>query len=171
MRCALSPITMPSTRFRDQLLRSRLLYIERTALDGAVKFTLSTPMHNKLDCTLGLSNNPRPKVFSDPIGVIRLVDSWGLPQVAVPLVTGRSVTELDPAACAKIEQVLRSPRTRARRGANHSHIDFPQEWGPIGDAISKGHRIEEIAESTGIPIPTVRFIEAQLRRDPGRLSR
>lgn len=75
---------MPSPRFREQLLRSRLLHVEKTVQDGVVKFTLSTPMNNKLSCTLGLSNNPRPKVFSDPISIIRLVNSWGLRYRSAP---------------------------------------------------------------------------------------
>lgn len=165
----MSPITMPSLRFREQLLRSRLLHIDRAVLDNALKLTLSTPVSNKLDCTLGLSNNPKPKMFSDPLGVIRLVDAWGLPQVAIPLDTGRSTTEISEAACRKIEEVLRNPRTRARRGAGHGDRVFPQDWGPIGDAIAQRQSDEQIAENTGIPLETVHFIRDQLRRATTRL--
>lgn len=165
------PITMTSIRFREQLLRSRLLHIDRLVKDGEIRLTLSTPLDSKVNCTLGLSTNPRPKVFSDPFGLIRLVDSWGLPQVAVPLDISRSTTEISETACAKIDKVLRSPRTRSRRGANRSDLSFPLDWGGIGDAIGRGQSDDQIAGSTGIPLDTVRFIRAQLRRTSGRINR
>ncbi|WP_181180809.1 hypothetical protein [Paracoccus sp. FO-3] len=159
-------MAMTSVRFREILLQTKQLIVVRSEAQGRTWFTLETLVDGRTCCFLSLSRTSAPKRFRSPDKVTRLVSGWGMPAVTMPLQPGRSVNQLSAATCRAIEAGLTSGRRAKEQGDD---LDFPTEWGPIGELLAAGRPPEEIAASSGLPLSTVNFLVTRIRDGRGSM--
>lgn len=166
----MSGLAMSSVRFREILLQTKQLIVVRSDdARGRTWFTLETLVDGRTGCFLSLSRTSAPKRFSSPDKITRLVSSWGMPAVTMPLQPGRSINQLSATTCRAIEASLRPRRRGKGPGGKIDVLDLPTEWGPIGELLAAGHPPEQVAASSGLPLSTINFLITRFRDGRGSL--